>query len=193
MNTQELFTHAKEDLLADGKHAPIMYVEYTDANGKEAVDMYYFADFGAETPTEEYMQFFGLGAKFGEERGPVTFDCLTFIAEAWVSHVKPGSKRGIRRPADDPNKKEYLIAQVVRLMPTPDGKQQMKQSLLRAEIVRPAQGVVDLVEEKDELQIIRLLFPSYFLAGYSSSQMPPEQLAKMYKDVLKGEIDGSNL
>src|SRR6266567_1662123 len=130
MNTQELFDHAKEDLLADGDHAPIMYVEYTDAKGQDSVEMFYFADFGAETPTLEYMQFFGLGAKFGEDHRSVTFDCLTFISEAWVSHVKPGSKSGIRRPADDPNRKEYLIAQVVQLMPTPEGKQQMKQSML---------------------------------------------------------------
>jgi len=142
MNTQELFQHAKDDLLADGKHAPMMYVEYDDKDGKPSMALYYFADFGADTLLEEHKQFFALGAKFGAEHGSVDFSQLTFIAEAWVSQIKPGHEREFqrryKRPHNDPARREYLTAQIVELMPTPGDKKQMKQSLLRAEIVRPA-------------------------------------------------------
>lgn len=188
MKTEELFELAKEDLLKDGEHPPVMYVEYT-LDGKEHLDYYYFAEFGAETPTEERMQFFALGAKWGQEHpGQIEFTQLTFVSEAWMSSVKPGSKPGFRRPADDPNRKEALAAQIVTLQPTPDGKQDMKQTFLRAEIIRPAKGVVDLVPvDNSGIQVTRLLFPGYFLAGYSASQRTPEELAQMFHDAIKGD------
>src|SRR6266571_1755622 len=147
MNTQELFERAKEDLLADGKHAPVMYVEYVDG-GQDKLDFFYFANFGAETPLEERKQFFALGMKWGrEQNGHVDFTALTFISEAWTSSVAPGTKPAWKRPHEDPNRREALIAQIVTFMPTPDGRQEMKQTFLRAEIVRPSPDVVDLVSD----------------------------------------------
>lgn len=130
MDTQELFERAKKDLLAEGKHAPIMYVEFTDAKGEESLQYYYFDGFGAETALQEKMHFFALGAKFGEEHGQVEFTCLTFIGEAWVSSVKPGEKQKFRRPEDDPNRRECLVAQIVKVQPTPGEKPTVAQSLL---------------------------------------------------------------
>jgi hypothetical protein len=180
MDTQELFERAKKDLIAEGKHAPVMYVEFTDKTGAVNLQMYYFADFGAETALQEKMHFFALGAKFGEEHGQVDFTCLTFICEAWVSSVKPGEKRKFRRPEDDPNRRECLMAQIVKIQPAPGGKPAAAQSVLRAEMVRPAPGIIDLVQDDNTEGFPSMLFPTYFMSGYSSSQRSPEEIAAIY-------------
>ncbi len=180
MDTQELFERAKKDLLAEGKHAPVMYVEFTDKTGAENLQMYYFVDFGAETALQEKMHFFALGAKFGEEHGQVEFTCLAFISEAWVSSVKPGEKRKFRRPEDDTNRRECLMAQIVKIQPAPGGKPAAAQSILRAEIVRPAPGIIELGQDDDTEGFLSMTFPAYFLSGYSSSHRSPDEIADIY-------------
>ena len=184
MDTQELFQRAKDDLLADGKHAPVMYVEY-EKEGKPCMDMYVFADFGAETPIEEQMYIFGLGMKFGETHGKVDITQVTFIGEAWVSHVplekREEFQRKYKRPEHDPNRTEALMMQITELQPTPSGKKEIKQSFKRATILRPTKDVIDLVPVTEELQITHRLFPTHFVLGYTSSQIPEDELRKMFE------------
>lgn len=184
MNTQELFQRAKDDLLADGKHAPVMYVEYTNKEGKLCVEMFYFADFGAETPLEEQMQLFGLGMKFGKERGEVDITQVTFIGEAWVSSMpiekKEEFQRKYKRPEHDPNRTEALMMQITELMPTPSGKRELKQSFKRAQILRPTKDVIDLVPVTEELRITHRLFPTHFVLGYTSSQLSEDELREIF-------------
>lgn len=179
MNTQELFASAKERLLAHGEHPPTLLVEYTDASGKPCLDYYHFANFGAETVLEEQKQFFNLGRLFGETNGRVEFTSLVFLSEAWVSHIEPGRekefKQKYRRPRNDPHRREYLIAQIVTFEPSPSGMPAIKQHLERAEIVRPAKGVIDLVQETEDLGKPSMLFPTYFLSGWSLTQLPPDE------------------
>lgn len=181
MNIQTLFQHAKEDMLREGQHAPILYVEYTDAAGKDSLALYYFAEFGAQTPREEHMHLFSLGMQFGQEQGRVDFTCLTFIAEAWVSSLKPGERRTWKRPADDPNRKEALMALIVEVQPTPGGKPTLKQSFLQAEIVRVGETIDLLTRDTSDMEITQMLFPTYFLSGYSASHVTQSQLAEVMR------------
>ena len=183
MNIQELFQKAKQDLLDKGQHAPILYVEYRDAEGKDALYYYYFASFGAKTALREKMQFFDLGASFGLANKGVEFERLTFISEAWVSHIPQRQTRTFRRPEDDPNKREYLTAQMVEVMPTPDGKPTLRQSFHRAQILRPTTTVVELAPEERQGELRSTLFPIYFLSGYASSHMSEAELQQVFESV----------
>ncbi len=185
MNTQELFQHAKDDMVANGSHAAVMYAEYVGADGIESMALFYFLDFGGKTAVEERYHFFDLGMEFGEKHGKVEFICLTFITEVWISDVKPGEKRAFRCPEDDPNRREGLMAQIVEIQPTPDGKPFLKQSVLRAEVIRPAPGIVDLIPDNEPYTSTQMLYPTYFLSGYIASQLSPEGL-KTLRCVIEG-------
>lgn len=191
MKQATLFEMAKEHFLDEGDHPPIMYVEYADADGRACTDMFYFADFGADTPIKERAQMFDLGvdwARKNDAGGCVTFETITLIGEVWVSSVLPGEKRTWKRPSDDPNRREALLAQIVTLEPTPSGKPAYKQSLARAWIVRPAAGVVDLAVDTpadDEVVVTRLLLPGYFLSGAVSTRMTKEQRAEIVTMALR--------
>lgn len=77
------------------------------------------------------------------------------------------------------------MAHIIEVHPTPGGKPHLKQSVLSAEIVR-AGGSVDLLErDMQGVEIVTMLFPGYFLAGYSASQASPEQIASVL-DTLHG-------
>jgi hypothetical protein len=72
------------------------------------------------------------------------------------------------------------MAQIVKIQPAPDGKPVATQSVLRAEIVRPAPDIIDLVQDNDTEGIPSMLFPTYFMSGYSSSQRSPEEITAIY-------------
>ncbi len=179
MNITETFQGAKEELLIDGKYAPRMFVEYR-ADGKESLEMYYFADFGAETQTQENMQIFGLGVKFAEKnkRVGIEFTQITFISEAWMVVATPEERKKWKRPENAPNRREYLTAMVVEV----EGKT-IKPHMYRAQMLRAGKSLDLGPEEKREVP--RMIFPMYFLSGYSSAQMTPEQLTQLLKDKLR--------
>jgi hypothetical protein len=145
--------------------------------------MYYFADFGAPTPYQEKSHMFGLGAEFGQEIKNITFTQLAFICEAWVATVAKGEKRTWKRPVDAPNRREALIMQLVEIQPTPNGKADMKQSIKQAEILRHG-GIVDLGDITEEITVTSLTFPAYFIAGYTASQMSPQDMESILKEVM---------
>ena len=172
MDMTTLFESAKTHLLANGDYPPTLWVEFTDAAGQEHMGLYTFAEFGAESALAEQQSFFAHGAEFGREHGRgVDISSLTLISEAWVSHVKHGEYKAFKhtygRPEHDPRRREYLIAYIITLEPQPSGKPAIKQRVERAEIVRPAAGIIDLVQEpaEDDHGKMRMSLPMYWLAG----------------------------
>ena len=191
MNTTELFEHAQEKLLKNGEQsAPIMFVEYTDHTGEECISLFYFAAFGMDTPLAEKMQMFALGYQFGESREEdIQITQLAFIAEAWTATVQKGETRTWKRPHEALNRREALMMQLVEIQPTPDGKGEMKQSIKEAEIIRYG-SIVDLgnitEDITEDITIMNLTLPAYFLAGYNGSHLSGEELQDMLRKMEDG-------
>ena len=80
MDIQKLIDMAKERLLEDGEHAPILYAENKDGG----ISMFYFADL-PETTFEKQVQMFGLGREHGISSPGNPLDRLYFICEAWLT------------------------------------------------------------------------------------------------------------
>ena len=187
LETTAFFEMAKASLLTDGKLAPMMYVEYTDNEGVEALSMLYFADWGADTPLEEHRQMYDYGIQFAADEEHATIQKLTMIAEAWVSStITPEAyrKRTWKRPSDDPARREVLLAQIVELMPTPDGTFMPRQRMIQAEMVRSQAGIDLLPAQEETGEIASTTLPLTFYRGYRQARILAEQLKKAEKSPL---------
>jgi hypothetical protein len=182
MKIEDLFQEAKDRILKEGKHPPVMYIEWCES-GKQHLDIYPFASFGAETADKEHRQMFSFGSQFGKQHPGAEISQLSLIIEVWASELIPGEAPTWKRPAEDPQRHEYLTVQVVDLIDHGSKqKPDIEQSLHRAEILRPASGVVDLRPDNAPIVIVNLLLPAYFLAGFAYyAKLTDEQRAALVR------------
>jgi hypothetical protein len=166
MDIQQIINDAKETILKDGEHAPILFAE----NKEGDVSMFFFADLPDTTEGRQYA-LFGLGRKHGIEHPGNPVAHLYFISEAWTSVVLNGQKRKYKRCEDDPNRKECLM--IVHLdMNT--GKSTMD----TVEMLRDGSGeLVDLLRIRTADEAHDYLLP-YFVAGTASAKMSDAELAR---------------
>jgi hypothetical protein len=168
MNISDILSMAKESIMKNGEHAPMLYVE-----GKQGdVTMAYFADLPATT-LERQIMLFGLGREHGITHPDNPVQEVYFISEAWVSTAMHKGKPKYNAPSEDPNKKEMLI--VLHL----DGST-AKTTMHRFEMQRDGSGaLMDLLTIPDDLGDIHdKLLPS-FLAGTLSAKMSDRELGEM--------------
>lgn len=169
MDIQQLIGMAKEQMLKNGEHAPILYAENED--GK--VTMIYFADL-PETTLEKQLALFQLGREHGIDSPGNPLRHLYFISEAWFSSVPIGEKFKYNAPSEDPNRKEALTIQT---LDTSTGKMELH----RAEIVRTG-GTVELLSTECMGECQNRLLPS-FLAGSVSAKMSDRELAELARQL----------
>jgi len=164
MDLQHLIERAKEIILKDGEHPPILYAETKD--GK--INLFYFADFPDTTKEKQYT-LFGLGRKYGIEcpGSENKIAHLYFVVEAWMS-----TNRNYNRPSEDPNRKEALT--ILHL-----DVSTMKTTLDRAEMLRDGSGeLVDLLTLEPMVKGVEDNLLPAFLAGTRSAKMSDAELMR---------------
>lgn len=177
MKTQDIFQQAKEQLLAEGEHLPTLFVAFQE---DDTMRMSVFADFPYATTLERQKALFALGRKQGEEAREKTVKQVAFIIEAWAATYRVGEPRR-HAPSEDPNRREVLILQTLTVMPTPNGKSTIQQTLQTAELLRDGNGtLIDLLPSEKILDAEGGLLVA-FLAGFESAKLSDDAFAAIVR------------
>jgi hypothetical protein len=168
MNISDILSMAKETVLHNGGHAPMLYVEGEQGD----VTMAYFADLPGTT-FEKQIMLFGLGREHGIAHPGNRVQKVYSISEAWVSTAMHKGKPKYNAPSEDPNKKEMLIVLYL------DGST-AKTTMHRFEMLRDGEGAfMGLLTIPGEMGDMHdRLLPS-FLAGTLSAKMSDRELGEM--------------
>jgi hypothetical protein len=165
MDIQQIFQHAKDDMLRDGEHSPSLYVQLAEGG----MILVAFADFPYETTLEKQKAFFGLGLKIGQEYRDDEIMEVCFVIEAWMAHQKYGEERQCA-PSENPNRREVLTVQVLSVV----GKS-IKQSMHVAEIIRVG-DTIDLAPYESVGEVDNRLLPA-FLVGFMGAKLSPQEMS----------------
>lgn len=169
MNIADIFQAAKDHILANGEHHPMLYAELATGG----VVMMVFADFPYETTVDKQKALFGLARKMGKEYPGDELRQVCFVVEAWMSYQEPGQPRKYAAPSEDPARKEMITASVLDI----DGNKAVKQSLYAAEMLRDGSGaLVDLLPHCPIGEVTNKLLIA-FLVGFASAQMSDGEFA----------------
>lgn len=128
-DVKEIIDLAKEHMLHDGYHAPIVFVK--GAKGKAAVVLESFGDTADKRATD----MFYAGALVADKRNVGELELIVFVNEAWMS-----TNLGVM-PSQDPNRVEVLLIDIL------DTNTQEEQ-LTMFEVIRDSnRKIVDLKQQ----------------------------------------------
>lgn len=176
MNIDTIFQQAKEDMMRDGEHRPVLWVELAEGGINPVV----FADFPFETTVQKQKALFDVARKLGCEHRHDELRQVVMVMEAWTAEYKPGEQRKYRFPSEDPNRKEHLVATVLDI-PAP---KKIEQSMYAAEIIRSGGGIDLLPHGKFEGKVTSQLLTA-FLAGFYSAKLSDEEFGAILAKSLK--------
>lgn len=168
MDIQHIFQQAKEHMLHDGNHVPMLLVQL--AEGGQVVMV--FADFPYETTVEKQEALFGLGLKLGQDHRSDEICQICFVVEVWMSQPNPG--KTYRAPSEDPERREAISAQVLSVL-----DKTVKQEMFAAEIIR-AGDCIDLAPYETIGEVENRLLPA-FLAGFVGAKLSPIELSRILR------------
>jgi len=160
ISIEEIVSNAKEIMLRDGNHVPIVIVE-----GNKSVVAGQIPDM---PPTHgervELMRFLGQAAA---KSGRVDqLQQVFMVSEGWISETNEDKPTGMR-PSEDPNRKEVLIISAMKME---EGKKQMKIFEIMRDGTGQMVGFEELlpdIQKKDESIEIPLL--DAFVQGFQTA------------------------
>jgi hypothetical protein len=170
MDIAAIFDQAKEHIMTNGEHNPVLWVE----TAIDGITCIVFADFPYDTSLQKQKALFNMGRTFGLEHRGDEIRHIVFVVEVWTS-----GDASYQFPVHDPNHKEAISAWGLEI----DGKT-IKQSGYAAEIIRHGNSV-DLLPY-GEIKVGHNKMILAFLAGFSSSKMSDKELDKIWANIKKG-------
>lgn len=178
MNATDLFNMAKETILEQGQHIPVLVLVWKD---DMAVALF---DGLPETTQEKQVLLFKTARKLTKKRTGKEIQAIHFVTEAWTSFCKVDEPRKYNAPSEDPDRKEVILVQTLTIL-----DKQIKQTIRRAEMLRSADGkILDLLPHDEEVEVQSRLLPAA-LVGVVSVQFSDKELAGMMKRFAEvGEI-----
>ncbi len=177
MNIDAIFKLAKETILEDGEHIPMLYVEFAELNELVIAPI---IGFGAENQTtfDKQKLLFSIGRALSKEYLGLKVSCVAFVCEAWTSFVKHGDQFKYERPSEDPNRKEMLLVSTLDASSPPN----LKQQAYRAEMLRDGSGeLVDLLSKSTPLEVGHNRLLTAFLAGSLSTQLTDDEFTALLR------------
>ncbi len=154
---------AKEILLQNGVHSPMIIVEGSDLSLVGEFDQM------ADTYEGRTQQLFFTGVNMAQSGEVGTLQQVFFISEAWMSLAQEGQLPDVP-PSEDPNRKEVLIISGIYIP-----AQEMK--LVICQMVRDDQGqlteIRDFNRDEETQQKVESPLLNAFVAGYSKAYDQP--------------------
>ncbi len=180
MDIAEIVQDAKEHILKEGEHRPMLYIEFEE----KEVNLVAFADFPYKTTLEKQKAFFAIGRKLGEESPGKEIRQIIFIVEAWASSYKAGEPRPDVSPSKDPNRKEVLM---INVLDADTSTRELKLSTHLVEMLRDGSGaLVDLLHHRSEqLEVTGSPLLTSMLAGFLSTKLSERELARIVRKALR--------
>lgn len=179
MDIAEIVQDAKEHILKEGEHRPMLYVEFEE----KELNLVAFADFPYETTLDKSKAFFMIGMKLGQEHQGREIRQIIFIVEAWSSSYAVGEEPEYS-PRDDPNRKEVLL---INILDANKSTGSLQASAHIVEMLRDGSGeLVDLLHRRsEEMKNVRSPLLTSLLAGFESTKLSPRELNRIVKKALR--------